>query len=303
MQPQKIFTIILIIQVSFVAVIYIYLNNQNTSTGIISPSIETISSNSGSESIISSRSSLHPILNKFCEYAQPQFNNTEALNEIEFEWGIMKPRNDQCYHSNRSHFHLYLVVSIGDLDLNAYDSIHLRQQLNKRKELLEMALDRLYVIKLDIEYLKLNLKLNKTPLCEAYRFDRILNDDRFRGRLSPVFIFESIYNHQLIVKEHGFYHIYCKTDPNAETNIFDDIKFILPRNMNVLNEERNILIKKEKKHFERFTQKDHLDLITSRPIKECETHHENLTNTKMNVFILGMVSLLNRILFCLFKFI
>ena len=297
MRPHKILKIILLVQVSFVAVIYLYLNNHyhyvtNESNESLGMSIDSISSMSNS-------SNINVILNKHCEYAQPQFNNTEALNEIAFEWGIMKPLNDKCYHSNRSHYHLHLVVSISDLDLNSYDSAHLRKQLIDRQELHKSVLDRLYVIKLDIEYLKFNLKLNKTPHCEAYRFDRILNDDRFRGRLSSIFVFESKYNYEMIIKEHGFYHIYCKYDTNAKTDIFNEIKFILPRDMNVLNQERNILIEIEKKHFEKLSNNDFiLDSVISKPIKECESNNENSKETtKMNVFILGMASVF---CFCLF---
>ena len=63
--------------------------------------------------------------------------------------------------------------------------------------------------------------------------------------------------------------------------------------MNVLNQERNILIEMEKKHFEKLKNNDfNLDSIISKPIKECESNNENSTeSTRMNVFILGMASI------------
>ena len=96
----------------------------------------------------------------------------------------------------------------------------------------------------------------------------------------------------MIIKEHGFYHIYCKTNKNNKTNLFDEIKFILPRNMSLLNVERNIQIEMEKKHFEKYNNSDHLDLIINKPIEECQDDkNQSETFAKMNVFILGMVSI------------
>lgn len=203
----------------------------------------------------------------------------------------MKPRNDQCYHSSNSHHHLYLTVSISDLDVNSFDSTLLQKQLNERKnDLAASPNEKLYVLRLDIEFLKHNLKLNETPKCEAYRFDRILSDDRFRGRIGAILKFDAKYNHELIAKEHGFYHVHCFNSKNV--NIFDEIKFILPRNMSQLNEDRNVYIEMEKKHFNNISRDN---LLTNEPINECEQQqqqqqHEQITN-KMNVFILGIDSL------------
>jgi hypothetical protein len=125
----------------------------------------------------------------------------------------MKPRYDKCLQSLKS---LHLVVqTINVNELTDEKQIKAKHYNNYNK---------LYKISIDLEYLKLNLNLNTTttPICEAYRFDRITNDDRYHFRLGNIHVFEPIYNHELIVNEHGFYRIYCRNQTNGI--IFNEIK-------------------------------------------------------------------------------
>ncbi len=260
MRPQKIFAIILIIQTTLVCFIYLFLNDRESKPELIS--IETS-------------------VNKLCDYADIPFNHSEALKEIVNEWKVMKPRYDKCYFNNISH-NLHLTVKTS----------HIIDQLNDltKKQIKSKSYSTnidLYKISIDIDFLKSNLKLNQTPACEAYRFDRITNDDRYRFRVGVLHKFESIYNYDLIVNEHGLYHIYCRNN-NSNLAVFNDVKLILPVNMSLLTDERRANIEMEKKLPNRI--QSNLPLVVNKRIKHCNNNNENIKNDKMSVFILGLDS-------------
>lgn len=257
MRPQKIFSIILIIQTTLVCFIYLFLNSHESKPELLS--IETS-------------------LNKLCDYADIPFNNSDALKEILNEWKVMKPRYDKCYFNNVSK-NLYLTVKTSHI--SQLNDLNIKQIKSKNYQ---TNID-LYKISIDIDFLKSNLKLNQTPICEAYRFDRIPNDDRYRFRVGVLHKFETTYDYDLIVNEHGLYHIYCKNDSNVI--IFNDVKLILPVNMSLLNDERQKNIEMEKKLPQQI--ESNLPLVTNKQIKYCKTSEE-MNNNKMNVFILGLDS-------------
>lgn len=266
MQLKKLFSIILVIQTTLICIIYLLLSDQlpnelQHKTDLI------ISTNN---------------VNKLCEYANPIFNNTEAMKEIDFEWSIMKPRYDWCYKNNKTR-NLHLACSISDLDISFYDDKLLKKQLRDRK--LDSSVSNLFKIKLDIEFLRLNLKFNTTPTCFAYRFDRIQNDDRYCGQVGALFKIEEAYGFELIVSEHGFYHIYCEINIKR---VYHEIKFILPKKMELLKSDRQILIDMESKLVQKFKYDS---IVFNKPIKECDDFEPDNLDSKMNVFILGLDSI------------
>ncbi len=253
---------------TLVSLIYLFLSKKHDKNIINSISIR-INSNSNELSG-----------NKLCDYSSISFNNSEALKEIEYEWKIMKPRYDKCYFNNKTsnlHLTVRLSHSIDDNELIIKKQIKAKSYSNNTH---------LYKISIDINFLKVNLKLNHTPVCEAYRFDRKTNDDRYRGRVSILYRFESVYNYDLILNEHGLYHIYCKNDSNVI--IFNDVKLILPVDMSLLNDERQENIEMEKKLPQRI--ESNLPLVINKQIKYCKTNEKMNNNNKMNVFILGLDS-------------
>jgi hypothetical protein len=134
---------------------------------------------------------------------------------------------------------------------------------------------------------KFNLKNLRNVECKLSRFDKLINVSEIDDKIEfyETYEFKREFDYEVFVPEHGFYSINCILNGFIfNSKIYDDVLFILPRNMSILTEKRKKFIPYE-------TKMRNLINGTNDSIPFTNEKITNQIENKMNVLLMGFDSI------------